>query len=427
MNLAIKDNLQYYILLLTPFLLIPGILLVEISALILILFFLLKNKDLKYYKDFKFLFLILFSIYVAINALFQISSNLKFSSFFFFRFSLLSLSIFYILDSTKFNSNDAKKYILFFLVFLNILIFLDSYLQFLTGKNVFGFQIIGSTVSSIFGSELVLGSFLIKLLPILIFLFFYSDVDVKKHSFVIILFFGFYFSIIYIAGGRTPFFLMLLFILCSIIFIKDLRGIFLRSLLIFIIFASLLFVFKFGKTNPVDRVFIKTFSQITNNYFNKKTDNTSEEKKELNKEIKIFSSEHHGHYVLAYDLFKRNPIWGIGPKGFRNYCRSVDYDPPVGICSTHPHNFLVQIATETGLIGLIFYLSGLVFIFLRLLKAYLGKDLGERNCFLVISIGLIVNFFPLVPNGNFFNNWISIINFYYIGFYMYSYKNMFSK
>ena len=427
MNLAIKDNLQYYILLLTPFLLIPGILLVEISALILILFFLLKNKDLKYYKDFKFLFLILFSIYIAINAWFQISSNLKFSSFFFFRFSLLSLSIFYILDSTKFNSDDAKKYILFFLVFLNILIFLDSYLQFLTGKNVFGFQIIGSTVSSIFGSELVLGSFLIKLLPILIFLFFYSDVDVKKYSFVIILFFGFYFSIIYIAGGRTPFFLMLLFILCSIIFIKDLRGIFLRSLLIFIIFASLLFVFEFGKTNPVDRVFIKTFSQITNNYFNKKTDNTSEEKKELNKEIKIFSSEHHGHYVLAYDLFKRNPIWGIGPKGFRNYCRSVDYDPPVGICSTHPHNFLVQIATETGLIGLIFYLRGLVFIFLRLLKAYLGKDLGERNCFLVISIGLIVNFFPLVPNGNFFNNWISIINFYYIGFYMYSYKNMFSK
>ena len=39
-----------------------------------------------------------------------------------------------------------------------------------------------------------------------------------------------------------------------------------------------------------------------------------------------------------------------------------------------------------------------------------------KNCFLVISIGLIVNFFPLVPNGNFFNNWISIINFYYIGF-----------
>ena len=307
------------------------------------------------------------------------------------------------------------------------MIFLDSYLQFLTGKNIIGFQIIGSTVSSIFGSELVLGSFLIKLFPIIIFLFFYANIDIKKYSFVITLFFSFYFSVIYIAGGRTPFFLMLLLILCSIIFIKDLRSIFLRSLLIFTIFASLLFVFEFGKTNPVDRIFVKTFSQITNNYFNKKTDNISQEKKELNKEIKIFSSEHHGHYVLAYELFKQNPIWGVGPKGFRNYCRSVDYDPPVGICSTHPHNFLVQIVTETGLIGLIFYLSGLIFIFLKLLKGYLNKDLGGKNCFLVISIGLLVNFFPLVPNGNFFNNWISFINFYYIGFYMYSYKKMFSK
>ena len=150
-----------------------------------------------------------------------------------------------------------QKIYIIFLIFLNILIFIDSYLQFLTGKNVFGFQIIGSKLSSIFGSELVLGSFLIKLLPIIIFLFFYSDVDVKKYSFVIIFFWLLLFYI-YIAGGRTPFFLMLLFILCSIIFIKDLRGIFLRSLLIFIIFASLLFVFEFGKTNPVDRVFIKT-------------------------------------------------------------------------------------------------------------------------------------------------------------------------
>lgn len=427
MNLAIRDNIQYYILFLAPFLLVPGILLVEISALFIILFFLFKNKDIKYYKDLKFLFLVLFSIYIAINAFFQISSNLKFSSFFFFRFSLLSLSIFYILDSNKFDSNVNKKYVLFFLIILNILIFLDSYLQFLTGKNIIGFQIIGSTVSSIFGSELVLGSFLIKLFPIIIFLFFYANIDIKKYSFVITLFFSFYFSVIYIAGGRTPFFLMLLLILCSIIFIKDLRSIFLRSLLIFTIFASLLFVFEFGKTNPVDRIFVKTFSQITNNYFNKKTDNISQEKKELNKEIKIFSSEHHGHYVLAYELFKQNPIWGVGPKGFRNYCRSVDYDPPVGICSTHPHNFLVQIVTETGLIGLIFYLSGLIFIFLKLLKGYLNKDLGGKNCFLVISIGLLVNFFPLVPNGNFFNNWISFINFYYIGFYMYSYKKMFSK
>ena len=427
MSKTIKSYLPYYLLFLTPFLIIPGIALVEISVASLILFFLFKNKSINYYKDFKFLFLIIFSIYVAINAFFQINDNLKYSSFFFFRFSLLSLSICFILDLNKSISNNIKKYILFFFIFFNILIFLDSYLQFLTGKNILGFEIIGSTISSIFGSELILGSFLIKLLPIIIFLFFYSNVDIKKYSLIIILFFSFYFSIIYLAGGRTPFFLMVLFIFFSIIFIKDLRSIFLKSLLILTIFISSFFVFEFGKSNPVDRIFVKTFSQITDNYFNKIKNDTFEKKREFSKEIKIFSSNHHGHYILAYDLFKQNPVWGIGPKGFRHYCRSVDYDPPLGICSTHPHNFLVQISLETGLIGLVFYLSGLIFVILRLLKGYWTKDFGERNCFLIISIGLIVNFFPFVPNGNFFNNWISIINFFYIGFYMYSYKKIFSS
>ena len=124
--------------------------------------------------------------------------------------------------------------------------------------------------------------------------------------------------------------------------------------------------------------------------------------------------------------YLKNPIFGVGPKGFRQYCRSVEYDPPTGICSTHPHNFLIQITAETGVIGLIFYLSSLIFIIMKLFKGYKNKNLNyERNCFLVISIGVIINFFPFVPNGNFFNNWISIINFYYIGFYMFSYKKIF--
>ena len=147
----------------------------------------------------------------------------------------------------------------------------------------------------------------------------------------------------------------------------------------------------------------------------------------MNNNINIFSTDHQGHYILAYELFKKNPVWGIGPKGFRNYCRSVKYDPPIGICSTHPHNFLIQIISETGLIGLIFYLSSITFIILKLLTVSRSNDsINERNYFLITSIGLIVNFFPFVPNGNFFNNWISIINFYYIGLYMFSYKKVFN-
>ena len=149
-------------------------------------------------------------------------------------------------------------------------------------------------------------------------------------------------------------------------------------------------------------------------------------KKRIKSKNKDFSNDHQGHYILAYELFKKEPIWGIGPKGFRNYCRSVKYDPPIGICSTHPHNFLIQIVTETGLIGLTFYLISFIFVILKLIMINRAKNsINEKNCFVIISIGLLVNFFPLVPNGNFFNNWISIINFYYIGLYIFAYKKVF--
>ena len=432
MNL-VKNNFIFYLLFLTPFLIIPGIVFVEISVMILTIIFFLKNKDSDYFKDQRFLFLILFSIYIALNAMFQINDNLKLSSLFFFRFCLLSLSIFFLLNLEKNISNNHKKNILFILLILNIIIFFDSHLQFFTGKNLFGFEINYSQISGIFGKELILGSFLIKLLPIIVFLFFYSNIELKKYSSISILFLSLYCSVIFIAAGRTPFFLMLLFIFLSVAFIKDLRKILILSLSILFFFILSIFIFDFGKSDPVNRLFFKTFNQITNNFFIQNNYKTFKEgnklkKKEFKSEIKIFSSDHHGHYILAYELFKKNPIFGVGPKGFRQYCRNVKYDPPTGICSTHPHNFLAQILAETGLLGLIFYLSCFIFIIFKLFKGYNSKSLiREKNCFLIISIGVIINFFPLVPNGNFFNNWISIINYYYIGFYMYSYKKIFNS
>lgn len=424
----IKINSPLYLLFLTPFLFILGIAIVELIVLSLIIFFLIKNRDLSYYRNQKFLFLILFSAYVGINAFFQINDDLKFSSIFFFRFCLLSLSIFFILDTKDDVSDINKKILLLILIILSLFIIFDSYFQFFTGKNLLGFEINFSRISSIFGSELILGSFLLKLLPIIFFLIFYSKIQTKKYYLALTVFFSFYFSVIYLAAGRTPFFLMLLFIFLSIFFIKDLRKILYSSLLILLFFIFSIFLFEFGKLNPGNRIFIKTFNQITNNFYSQKEHKVLNKKKnELSNNINIFSTDHQGHYILAYELFKKNPVWGIGPKGFRNYCRSVKYDPPIGICSTHPHNFLIQIISETGLIGLIFYLSSITFIILKLLTVSRSNDsINERNYFLITSIGLIVNFFPFVPNGNFFNNWISIINFYYIGLYMFSYKKVFN-
>jgi hypothetical protein len=202
--------------------------------------------------------------------------------------------------------------------------------------------------------------------------------------------------------------------------------------------AILLPSLNIGKEDITHRMFKKTYNQLFEkgktveqhkNYDekNKSKDQKFDFTKKL-KTINIFSLEHEGHYLIAIDLFKKNFIFGVGPKGFRHYCRSVNYDPPKGICSTHPHNTLIQILSELGIIGLIFYLIFIIFILKTFFKN-IKKDTtnNEINGLLVISIGLLINLFPFSPSGNFFNNWISSFIYFNVGLFLFSYKKSLLK
>ena len=277
----------------------------------------------------------------------------------------------------------------------------------------------------------------------------------------LILFFRFYIIIIYISASRTPLFLMILFVILVILFTKKFREIFLRSLLILAIFIGFEGFINFGKTdlvfgktNTFHRVFKITFIQFTDHYFNlrnnlKETNDHQLESKNENSDIeksheknkftqllgtlKVFSVYHQNHYKLAIKLFKEKPIFGNGPKGFRNYCRNVGYVPFTkpgknpGMCSTHPHNYFFQILSELGLVGISFYLFGLFFVIIKYVNFLNIKKNIYRSEFSVISLGLLILFFPIVPSGNFFNNWLSIINYYYIGIYLYLYNQIYQK
>ena len=66
--------------------------------------------------------------------------------------------------------------------------------------------------------------------------------------------------------------------------------------------------------------------------------------------------------TIKKKIFKDNPIFGQGPKAFRMLCKKKDFFVP-GACTTHPHNTILQILSEIGLVGIVFYL-----IILMLLK-----------------------------------------------------------
>lgn len=432
-NLNFVNHIKYLLFLL-PVSLPLGIAITEIIFLALICFFFIKNRDLKFLQNKVFYFLITISLYFAISAIIQIHDNLKISSIFYFRYALFSLSIMFILFSIekKINFN-----ILFLLLFISSLIVFDAFLQFFFGKNFFNYEIISNRISGIFKDELILGSFLLKILPIIIWVLLILNENIIKNRKYLILFFSAFFICIYLSAERTSFALLLIFLTLTYFFIHRLRKVIFFSSFILISFIFFTSFVKIGKSDPSNRIFIKTFNQITNYYFyNKKKSETIKENKKSQIEIRvnekkkfqIFSSDHQGHYILAIELFKKNPLFGVGPKGFRYYCRTVNYDPPKGTCSVHPHNFLIQILSETGIIGLLIYLFSIFFLIFKIFKIYKNEQLDNLNQeqFLIISIALLINFFPLFPNGNFFNNWISIINYYYIGFYLYNYKKLFN-
>ena len=429
-----KKNFIIYLFFILPFTYLMGILITEIFVFLITFYFLIINKDLNFFKDKKFIFLSLLSIYIGLNAFIQIDDNLKISSLVYFRFIIFSLAIFFLLKYFEYIRNDIKNSVINICFIILSLILFDAFFQFLTGKNLLGYEILYNRISGIFRDELVLGSFLVKILPFLTWLLFYLNVDIKENKKKLIIFFSFYIICIFLSGERTSLGLCILFFIGIMLFLKQLREIFLISfsgLIIFIIFISF---FQIGKSDPNNRIFTKTFNQFTNHYFikqkkNKKIEEGEDIKEKIIKEnILIFSKDHTGHFQLAFKLFRENPIFGVGPKGFRHYCRSVNYNPEVGICSTHPHNFLIQISSETGLIGLTFYVYIFYFLIFKLFKSIkINTSLENKSLLIIISIGMLITIFPLLPSGNFFNNWISIINYYLLGIYFYSYNKVFNK
>ena len=174
MKEIININFFWYICILIPFSFIIGIAVTELFVFITILFFLYKNRDVNYYKDKKFIFLILFSIYIFLNALIQTShQDLKLQSFFHFRFSIFALSIFFVLNFFK-DKIRLDNY-LNVLVFSFIFLILDAYIQYFFGQNIFGFKIIQNRISGIFGDELILGSYLVRILPLILWVIFFID------------------------------------------------------------------------------------------------------------------------------------------------------------------------------------------------------------------------------------------------------------
>jgi O-antigen ligase len=245
--------------------------------------------------------------------------------------------------------------------------------------------------------------------PLLLGLIFYFDFSKNKMFLFSLITFATLFLVL-ISGERTAFFLMIIsFTLMFFLIYKNKK--FIRN--IFLIFvASCIFILSFSESIK-NRIIDVTLEQMISS--------KAEEKR-----IYILSRQHDEHYTSAIRMFKKNPLFGVGVKNFRVFCNNEEFFISNYTCSPHPHNTYIQLLSETGLIGFLIIFSIFIYLNFRLLlhflscfkKKYLYDDL--QICLL---IGLYLTLWPLVPSGNFFNNWLSIVHFYPVGILLWSFKH----
>ena len=406
-----------------PILLIIGPLVAEIFLLCCIIFAVysvIKEKNYKYFNNKFLLFFLLFYLLILLSTFvnFRDFDNSK-SSIFYFRIPLFAFSAWYLLDRYKLFNNK----ILFFYISFFLFLILDSLIQYYTGKNILGNEVVRSRISSFFGEELILGGFVLRIIPFfLLYLVLNNLIGGNKLNFQYVILTSLSCLIVYLSGERTSFFLLILFFFTLYFINKFLRKFIIFTMFSFMIFAFVIPHFRVSEDfNPAIRMFKKSYDQI----IGKGEEQYEEHKKKMFNKVYIFSHDHHGHYLLSYRMFKDHPIIGTGVKGFRYLCRNKIYilEKNDG-CSTHPHNTYVQILVSTGLLGFTLLVIAFVFVVKELfnnrrkLLSTNHPDINQVSTSIMLS-AIFVNLWPLIPSGNFFNNWLSMIYFYPVAYYFY--------
>ena len=406
------------LIILLPVTLVTGPFLPDLSiSIISILFIFLSFKlDLKkYYSSFFFKLFLLFYILINISSLLGSDPFFSFkNSFFYFRYGLFALYFWYLLDQ-----DETIKYKLFYsFVIVYSCLILDGFTQYFVGKNILGWPIAGSgRISSFFGNELILGSYLSRLFPLIFCLLIL--IDNKKFKFIKLMFIFTLFlatdTLIFLSGERTALFLVNLSTFYIIFFVKKFKYLRLATYLIAIVL--IIFISSINSTAK-KRVFDHTFQQMGLN--------SDDNEKRVWKQFKfidyyVFSLPHEIMFSTGLKVFNNNKLFGVGPKNFRTECKDKknyirDYS-----CNTHPHNTYIQLLSETGIFAFLIIFSLFVWLVIKSINIFISKVKRNKifkDEIICIYACFLMTLWPIVPTGSFFTNWMCIVYFFPVGIYL---------
>ena len=407
-SILTKFTIVYFLFL--PFALILGNLTINLLIYFYSIFLLiiiinsrqwdLINKDFRNLFILTWIYLILITIFIHDQSLKGIIKSIGFGLNFFFAIGL----------AIYLNQINLKifKIISFIFISLTIFIYVDLLYQFLNPefKDLFGFKVntirnytlFGKDVnlpirlSGPFKNELVPGFFLSTFGFFSIFFFFHFNHFKNNYLFLIFIFLNF--SFVILSGERSSVIMSFFTLICFFLIYDKFR-----FKKFYFIFAIIIILLSFIKFNPATN---ERFKDIIlwakdDNFIFKNTE-TNQDLKEYSKVVQNFFKTDWGkHYFVAIKIIKDEPFFGKGIRSFREECKKYDEKS----CTTHPHHFILEILSETGVLFLILY----AFLIFKVILYYWNLK-EKKNYFNLGSLLIFLSYlFPLRPTGAIFSSW----------------------
>ncbi len=336
------------------------------------------------------------------------NSFIKYLSFFRFVLMLLGLIIFFEKENKE-NTILIQIYKVY--IGILIIIIIDILIEYYFGSNIMGFSSnYRGRIASFTNDELIIG-YIYCFLTLFTFIFIYR----KINNYYFFLVASLIIIISFFIGERSNFLkLFSLVIFFSFIHLIYLKKIKIRKLIIItpIIFLLMVSFVYLVKNTPQAKKFI--------NFDEPQLALLKKDKLSLFKGM-FYNSKHAPHYLTAYNIFLNYPIFGIGIDNFHKESKKKKYEnkdiPKINIrASTHPHQIYLEIISEVGLTGLIYFIC----IFFYPIFICLKSLIIHKEYFIISHLFLHIYFiFPILPSGSFFGTNYGIPFWFNLAFLLY--------
>ena len=374
---------------LLPISILSSSILINVSVIIISFIFLVllfKQNNYEIFKDKLFLFLFLFWILMLINLLSSINfQNSLPRAIGFFRFLIFIPALIYFVKLKKF---EFLRIILTFWLLIFILISFDLLFEYIFGKNILGFSsYMPGRLSGVLNEELKIGNYYLGF-------YFISVASIityfKKNNYLILLSIIFFTIISFLIGERANFIKVFVGLIIFLIFWDKFS--FKIRIISSVLIISIVFLFV-------------NFDKNLNYRFNNAFFKIIYQDKGISNYLHI--SQYGAHYATALKIFKNYPLTGIGIKNFRKECgKEKYYDKKFvateGRCSTHPHQFHLEILSELGVFG---YFLFVIFFIYFLTRGIINYKQNKNILHLGSLIFVFISIFLPIPTGSFFTTY----------------------